>query len=163
MNGVKSKTSLAVSVIALLVAAPAVMASGGINSGGVNSGGGGGGGTAPTQTTPATPCVQLVSVAEQTGYYSVWAAIWHHYTIKSCSTAPETVTVSVTDTNSLTGAVDFMEYRYHQLTPNQNVGSVFDNDFAPFSTGYDATTTVTDANGNVLASQTRLATTSPQL
>ena len=124
---------------------------GGVNKGGVND---------TTPTTPA-PCAALGNVSAPVGYYSVWAAIWNTFTVRSCSTATESVNVEVTETNVATGLVDYDMIVPMGLAAAQNVSMVLDNDFAPFNTTYTITMTVTDTSANVLATALVSATTPP--
>jgi len=124
---------------------------GGVNKGGVND-------TAPTVVAP---CATLSGLAAPVGYYSIWAAIWNTLTVKSCSTATETVNVEVTETNVATGLVDYDVIVPITLASAQNSSMVLDNDFAPFSTTYTVAMNVTDSTGAVLATGTVSATTPP--
>lgn len=124
---------------------------GGVNKGGVND---------TTPTTPA-PCAALGNVSAPVGYYSVWAAIWNTFTVRSCSTATESVNVEVTETNVATGLVDYDMVVPIGLAAAQNTSMVLDNDFAPFNTTYTITMTVTDTSANVLATALVSATTPP--
>jgi hypothetical protein len=167
-------SALAASIGALALA-PAAMAQGGTGGGGtarpVSSGGGGGGGGGGVNsggvkdvgaTPPATTCATLTSVGAPVGYYSVWAAVWNDYSVKSCSSASENLTVTITNTNVATGAVEFSYNDLVPLTPGQNSSHVVDNDFAPFSTDYDVQIQVKDNKGTVLDTQSLRATTPPQ-
>lgn len=164
------RTAVATSVAALAFA-PAAMAQGG-SGGGATGGGGGGtvstagggggvnkGGVKDTGSTPAPACATLTSVGAPVGYYSIYAALWNDYTVKSCSTSNESVTVTITDTNVATGQADFSYAAPVTLTPGQNTSGVVDNDFAPFSTDYDVTIEVRDAQGAILDSKSLLAST----
>jgi hypothetical protein len=162
--------------VAVLAAAPAAMASGGAGGGGggggggtarpvTTAGGGGGGGGVnkggvkdPTSTAPAA-CATLPSVGAPVGYYSVWAALWNEYTLKSCGTATQSVTLTITNTNVATGVADFSYSMTYALSPGQNVSGVVDNDFAPFSTDYDVQIVASDGKGTILDSQSVLAST----
>ena len=151
-----ARTMAAVASVAALAVTPA-FASGGGGSGG----GGGGGGIDATQTTG--PCIKLTNVTDPVGYYLTWAAVWHNFTVKSCSLSTQTVNLTVTDTNTATGQAEFSETFSYYLVASDRASSVIDNDFAPFSVDYAITTTVTDASsGAVLASATVNATTPPQ-
>ena len=159
------KAGLAASLVLLLSAAPAAFASGGAGSGG--GAGGGGGGVKivvpPPAPVPAgAPCA-TIKVSAPVGYYAGWAALWNEYAIKSCSTGgPQTYSVRVRDTNTATGVVDFDVTSLHSLSAGQNVRNVLDNDGAPFSTTYSVDVSVSDAAGNVIASQSMTATTPPR-
>jgi hypothetical protein len=174
------KLSALAASIAVLALAPAAMAQGGAGGGGgggggtarpVSTGGGGGGGgggvnsggVKDTGTTPAAPaCATLTSVGAPVGYYSVWAALWNEYAVKSCGTASQSLTLTITNTNVATGAADFSYSAPLSLTPGQNTSGVVDNDFAPFSTDYNVQIDVRDGNGTVLDSRSLAATTPPQ-
>ena len=118
------------------------------------------GGVCDTVPTPvAAPCVTLTSVSAPVGYYSIWAAVWNDFTLQSCSTGSESVTVEVTETNVATGSVDYSVVMPTTLVPSQNLSYVLDNDFAPFSTTYRVDYVVRDSSGAVLASASTTATT----
>jgi hypothetical protein len=179
MQKLMRRTALAASVAALVMA-PAAMAQGGAGGGGGGTGGGGtattvaggggGGGTGGLNKggvkdvgAPAVPaCATLTGVGAPVGYYSIWAALWNQYTVRSCSTATESLSVTITNTNVATGAVDFSSTAPVSLTPGQNSSSVVDNDFAPFSTDYNVEIQVQDGKGTVLDTQSLLASTPPQ-
>ena len=126
-------------------------AAGGVNKGGVND-------TAPL---PATPCAVFGGLSAPVGYYLTWAAIWNTFTIRSCSANIDAVNVEVTETNVLTGAVDYDVIYPISLLSGQNSSMVLDNDFAPFNTTYSIGFTATDATGTVLATGSVMATTPP--
>jgi uncharacterized repeat protein (TIGR01451 family) len=108
------------------------------------------------------PCAGLGGVAAPTGYYSVWAAIWNTFTVRSCSTSSESLNVEVTETNIATGLVDYDVIVPMSLLSGQNISMVLDNDFAPFNTTYTVAMTVTDSTtGTVLATSSIGATTPP--
>jgi hypothetical protein len=154
----KSFITLACVCVAL-GAAPAVMASGGGSSGG---GGGGGGARGGGLNDPAgIPCATLSGVSAPVGYFSTYAAIWHDYTVRSCSTGPETITVRAVDTDATTGVEAYNLFLAYTLTPGQSVSGALDNDFAPFTTAYAVRIEVGDNNGGVLAAQSTTATTPP--
>lgn len=166
-------------VIALAVAAPSAFARGGAGTatppatggsggggGGTATGGGGGvnsGGvrdlTSPTITPVA--CGAIVSLTAPVGYYSIWAALWNTYTVRSCATTggAQTYNVRVRNINTATGTTDYDVTTAYALVPGQNVGSVLDNDFAPFNTSYTVQVDVSDASGNLLTTATTAATT----
>ena len=158
-------------VVALAVAPAALARGGGSTSGGGGTGGGGTGGGGGTNSggvndtgtsTPAPSCATLPSATAPVGYYSTWAAVWNTFTVRSCSTRNETVNVRITNGNQLTGAIDYDVTGAYVLSPGQNLSSVYDNDFAPFSTPYDVSFVATDAStGAVLATATTTATTPP--
>jgi uncharacterized repeat protein (TIGR01451 family) len=135
--------------VSVQVKAPA--GGGGVNKGGVND----------TTPAPATPCATLAAVSAPVGYYSVWAAIWNTFTIRSCSSSTQTVNVRVTETNVATGSIDYDLTMPLSLLGGQNSSMVLDNDFAPFDTTYRVDMTATDASGNVLSTGSVLATTPP--
>jgi hypothetical protein len=108
------------------------------------------------------PCAGLGGLAAPTGYYSVWAAIWNTFTVRSCSTSSETLNVEVTETNTATGLVDYDVIVPMALISGQNISMVLDNDFAPFNTTYTVAMTVTESTtGTVLATGSIGATTPP--
>jgi len=111
--------------------------------------------------TVAAPCATLTNLAVPVGYYSVWAAIWNDFTIKSCSTSSEIVNVEVTELNVATGLLDYDLVMPFSLTTGSSSSMVLDNDFAPFDTSYTITFTATDQSGNVLASGSLSAVTPP--
>ena len=118
------------------------------------------GGICDTVPAPvAAPCATLTSVTAPVGYYSVWAAVWNDFTLQSCSTGTESVTVEVTETNQATGSVDYSVVMPTTLGAGQNLSYVLDNDFAPFSTTYLIGYVVRDSSGAVLASASTTATT----
>lgn len=122
------------------------------------------GGVCDTSTaTTAAPCAALTSVSATVGYYLTNAALWNNFTVQSCSTGSESVSVQVQDLNTLTGAVDYDVTWSITLSPAQNYGMVLDNDFAAFSAPYTVTYTVRDSSGNVLATANGAATTGPQI
>jgi uncharacterized repeat protein (TIGR01451 family) len=111
----------------------------------------------------AATCAVLTSVSAPVGYYSTFAAVWNTFTVQSCSTSLETITVDVVETDIADGSVDYTSTYAVSLNPSQNLGIVLDNDFAPFDTTYDISYTVKDGQGNVLSTSTVRATTpSPQ-
>jgi uncharacterized repeat protein (TIGR01451 family) len=121
------------------------------------------GGVCDTVPTPvAAACAVLTNVTAPVGYYSVWAAVWNDFTIQSCSTTMETVTVQVTERNVATGNLEYDITYPVTLQPGQNLGMVLDNDFAPFSTTYDISYTVRDSGGTVLGTALTQATTPPR-
>jgi len=114
--------------------------------------------TVPDAQAPA--CATLTSVTAPVGYYSTWAAVWNDFTIQSCSTGTDTVTVQVTETNVSTGSVDYDVIFPIVLGGGQNASYVLDNDFAPFNTTYRIDYTVRDsATGAVLSTASTTATT----
>ena len=115
---------------------------------------------APQQV--AATCATLTNVSAPVGYYLSWAAVWNTWTIQSCSTNSEIVNVQVTETNVATGSVDYNAGWSTTLVSGQNLGMVLDNDFAPFSTSYDVSFTVTDQSGTVLATAAASAVTPPK-
>lgn len=118
------------------------------------------GGVCDTVPAPiAAPCVTLTSVTAPVGYYSVWAAVWNDFTLQSCSTGSESVTVQVTETNVSSGSVDYNAVLPVSLLSGQNLSYILDNDFAPFNTTYRIDYTVRDSSGNVLATASTTATT----
>ena len=120
------------------------------------------GGICDTVPTPVpAACASLTSVTAPVGYYSIWAAIWNDFTLQSCSTGPESLTVQVTETDVQTGAVIYDVVMPTALAAGQNLGYVLDNDFAPFSTTVAIAYTVRDTSGNVLATASTTATTLP--
>lgn len=122
------------------------------------------GGVCDTVPAPvATPCVTITSVAAPVGYYLNWAAVWNDFTLQSCSTGSESVTVQVTETDVQSGAVVYNVLMPTTLTAGQNLGYVLDNDFAPYSTTVSISYTVRDASNNVLATASTTATTPPAL
>ena len=155
--------------VVVMIGSPSYASGGGTGGGGASGGGGAatGGGTATkgglkdVVAAPVVPCVSLPSVTAPVGYYSVWAALWNTYTVRSCASGPESVTVRVTDTNVATGTVDYDVSMPTTLTAGQNQNMVLDNDFAPFSTTYAVTVTVIDSSGAVLSSASVAATTPP--
>jgi uncharacterized repeat protein (TIGR01451 family) len=121
------------------------------------------GGVCDTVPQPqAASCAVLTSVTAPVGYYSVWAAVWNDFTIQSCSTTMETVTVQVTERNVANGGIEYDITYPVTLQPGQNLGMVLDNDFAPFNTTYDISYTVRDSSGTVLGTASTRATTPPQ-
>lgn len=179
-------TGAAVTGSALAMAlSPAAMASGGKLLGGGATGGGGGGTTTTTTTTtatggggggggggtnsggvkdttgttaPTTSCASLTNVSAPTGYYGP-TAVWNDFSLKNCSSASENLSVRVTNTNQITGSVDYDVTIPYTLASGQGTNAVLDNDFAPYSTTYDVKITVTDASGNALAAASTVATT----
>jgi uncharacterized repeat protein (TIGR01451 family) len=143
------KTTNNISTVNVAVKAP----TGGVCKGGVCD-------TVPPPVAAA--CAVLTSVTAPVGYYSVWAAVWNDFTIQSCSTTMETVTVQVTERNVATGNVEYDITYPVTLQPGQNLGMVLDNDFAPFNTTYDISYTVRDSGGTVLGTAATQATTPPQ-
>ncbi len=137
------------STVSVTVKAP----TGGVCKGGVCD-------TVPT--AQAATCAVLTSVTAPVGYYSVWAAVWNDFTIQSCSTSLETVTVQVTERNAATGGIEYDITYPVTLSAGQNLGMVLDNDFAPFDTTYDISYTVRDSGGNVLSTASTQATTPPR-
>lgn len=125
---------------------------GGVNKGGVND---------PTTTATPTPCATLANVSAPVGYYLTWAAIWNTFTVRSCSSSTESITVQVTETNTANAVVDYNLSYPMSLTATQSLSMVLDNDFAPFNTTYNITMTAFDASGNVLSSGSVIATTPP--
>jgi len=125
-------------------------------SGGVGSGGGGGGGT----TATLSPCAQISSFKATGGNYKTWGAIWVNYTVKNCGPL-ETLSINVTETNTVTGNVEWSSTTNPYLKTNDSYSSPnLDNDFAPQATTYLVTITVTEySTGAVLATQTVYATT----
>ncbi|MFM2078609.1 MAG: hypothetical protein RJA49_2499 [Actinomycetota bacterium] len=114
-------------------------------------------------TAIAAPCAVLTSVSAPVGYYSTFAAVWNTFTVQSCSTSLETITVDVVETDIADGSVDYTSTYAVSLNPSQNLGIVLDNDFAPFDTTYDVSYTVKDGQGNVLGTSTvRVTTPSPR-
>ncbi len=105
------------------------------------------------------PCAVLTSVSAPVGYYSSFAAVWNTFTVQSCSTAVETITVDIVETDVADGSVDYAQTYATSLNPSQNLGVVLDNDFAPFDTTYDITYTVKDGQGTLLGTATVRATT----
>lgn len=144
----------ALSATALLAFAPAALASGGLDSGGSGGGGGGGSTTTTTTTTTSSSCAKISAFSNSTGYYSIWAAIWTSYGISS--TCGGTVNWQMSYLNGNTGAVDFVRSGYFS---GSGTSGTVDEDWAAFSTPYTVTLTVTEASGNVLASQSALVTT----
>lgn len=125
---------------------------GGVNKGGVND----------TTPLPATPCAVLGNLSAPVGYYSVYAAVWNTFTLRSCSSSTQTINVEVTETNQATGLIDYDVVWPITLLGGSNASTVLDNDFAPFDTSYTVGFTATDAStGNVLATGSVLATTPP--
>jgi hypothetical protein len=189
MQQLWKSASVGGSVLALMIAAPAAVASGGKAFGGGATGGGGGstttttttttsggggggggsqtqnrGGTDPAQTTaPAAPpppgCATFTSTSAPVGYYLTFAALWHDYQVKSCSSQSESVSVRVTDVNRATGASDYSVTVPYGLAGNGGVTGVIDNDFAPFTTTYDIKMEILDQGGNVLDTSLLSATT----
>jgi hypothetical protein len=140
--------------------------SGGGGGGGTSGGGSGGGGVHdPTTTTtapaPAPACATLANVTAPVGYYLTYAALWNDFTVKSCSGSIHTVNIHVTNTNRLTGAVDYDVTYAYSVGALANVNGVIDNDFAPFNTDYDVRIEARDESGNLLDSATTVATTPP--
>jgi uncharacterized repeat protein (TIGR01451 family) len=120
------------------------------------------GGVCDTVPAPvATPCVVLTNVTAPVGYYSIWAAIWNDFTLQSCSTGPESLSVQVTETDVRSGSIIYDVVMPTALQSGQNLGYVLDNDFAPFSTTVSISYTVRDTSGNVLATASTTATTPP--
>ncbi|MFN8017866.1 MAG: hypothetical protein U0P45_07055 [Acidimicrobiales bacterium] len=118
------------------------------------------GGVCDTVPQPIAPaCAVLTSVTAPVGYYSVYAAVWNDFTIQSCSTSTEALTVEVTETDVADGSVDYRVVYPISLLPSQNSSMVLDNDFAPFNTTYDIAYTVRDSSGSVLTTATTRATT----
>jgi uncharacterized repeat protein (TIGR01451 family) len=118
------------------------------------------GGVCDTVPAPVgTPCAVLTSVSAPVGYYLSFAAIWNTFTVQSCSTGSEAVSLQVTETNVATGSIDYDITYPLSLAPSQNLGLVLDNDFAPFNTTYDITYTVRDLSGVVLSAASTTATT----
>ena len=114
-------------------------------------------------TATAATCAVLTSVSAPVGYYSTFAAVWNTFTVQSCSTGLETITIDVVETDVADGSVDYTSTYAVSLNPSQNLGIVLDNDFAPFDTTYDVSYTVKDGQGNLLSTSTvRVTTPSPQ-
>ena len=126
-------------------------------SGEVGSGGGGGGGS--TLPPVLAPCAQLSSFKASGGNYKIWGAIWVDYTVKNCGPA-ESLIVTVTETNTSTGNVDWISPATTYLSSNASFSMKLDNDFAPQATTYLVTITVTEySSGIVLATQSVYTTT----
>src|SRR4051812_25685985 len=150
------KAAFVTSLVLVLAAAPAAFASGGGGGGGggANSGGVNKGGVKDTTATPPVPCATIVSLSAPVGYYSVYAALWNTYTIRSCANGGnQTYTVRVRNINDATGVADWDVTSSYALTGGQNSGTVLDNDFAPFDTTYTVEVDVSDSAGNLLGSQ----------
>jgi hypothetical protein len=171
------RRSAVTAVVAALAVAPTAMAFGGAGSGGggggtarpVATGGGGGGGggvnkggVKDTGTTAAPACATITSVGAPVGYFSTFAALWNEYSVKSCGTGTQNLTMTITNTNRLTGAVEFSYVAPVILTAGQNSSGMVDNDFAPFSTDYDVSFDLRDGKGTPLDTQTIQATTPAQ-
>lgn len=124
---------------------------GGVNKGGVND----------TTTAVATPCAVMANLSAPVGYYLTWAAIWNTFTVRSCSTSTETVTVEVIETNAATGLNDYDVIMPVSLLAGQSSSMVLDNDFAPFSTTYTVTMSAFDGSGVLLSTGSVIATTPP--
>lgn len=141
--------------------------------GGGTSGGGGGqvrGATDPTAPAPAPAppppppgpaCATFASTSAPVGYYLTWAALWNDYTVRSCSTGTQDVSVTVTNTNVATGNVDYTITVPYTIAAGQNISGVLDNDFAPFSTDYAVKMELRDEAGNLLDSSSLAVTTPP--
>lgn len=172
----KMTVLIAALVAILAVGAPAASARGGgsTSSGGGGStstsgGGGGGGGTnsgGTKDTTPApapvpatVPCASLTSGSATVGYYSVYAALWNNWSMRSCADGVETVTLEVINRDVADGSIDYDVAVPYTLGAGQTAGGVYDNDFAPFSTTYDVIFRIMDASGSLLSTQTYSATT----
>jgi hypothetical protein len=110
-------------------------------------------------TVQAAPCAALTSVTAPVGYYLTFAAIWNTFTLQSCSSGSETVSVQVQELNTLTGSIDYDVTWFVPLVPSQNYSMVLDNDFAAYTTPYIITYTVRDASGTVLDTSSVNATT----
>jgi uncharacterized repeat protein (TIGR01451 family) len=110
-------------------------------------------------TVQAAPCAALTSVTAPVGYYLIYAAIWNTFTVQSCSSSAEAVSVQIQELNTITGAIDYDVTWFVTLTPSQNFSMVLDNDFAAYSTPYTITYTVRDSSGNVLSTRSTSATT----
>jgi hypothetical protein len=110
----------------------------------------------------AAPCAALTAVSAPVGYYLTYAAIWNTFTLQSCSSGSETVSIQVQELNQLTGVVDYDVTWYVTLSPSQNYSMVLDNDFAPNDTPYTISYTVRDASGNQLDLSSLVATTPPK-
>ena len=106
-----------------------------------------------------TPCAVLTSVSAPVGYYSIWAAVWNDFTIQSCSTGTQSLTVEVTETNVSTGTVDYDVVWPTSLLPSQNLSMVLDNDFAAYSTTYQVAYSVRDSSGTLMTTSSATATT----
>jgi hypothetical protein len=109
----------------------------------------------------AAPCAALTAVSAPVGYYLTYAAIWNVFTLQSCSSSSETVSVQVQELNQLTGLVDYDVTWYVALVPGQNYSMVLDNDFAPNDTPYTISYTVRDSSGNQLDTSSVAAVTPP--
>ncbi len=157
-------TSLAAAALALGAASPA-MASGGRANGGGAAGGGGsansGGVNDPAPAPAAPPCATFSSATAPVGYYSVYAAVWNDYTIRSCSAGNEVVNVRVTESDPATGRIDYDITYPSVLSPGQNVSMVLDNDFAPFDTTYDVSYSATDSSTGAVLDTRSLSATTP--
>lgn len=156
-SNLKRSAGLAASVLALACAAAPALAQGPSGSGGGTGGGagGGGGGGGTVTTPPATgSCAQITGFTNPDGYYSVWAAIWTHYSV--ASTCNRTIFWTLTYTNGTTGAVDFETYG-SIFAPTAS--GIIDEDWAALSTNYTVAFTVTDQDGSVLAAQSAAVTT----
>lgn len=121
------------------------------------SAGGGGGGSATL-----APAAQISSFSAPTGKYKSWAAIWANFTVKNTGPA-EYLTISIKETNTATGNVDWSRSFTTWLANNNSASGTFDNDFAPWETTYSVEFTVTETStGTVLATASANASTGVQ-
>jgi len=126
----------------------------GVNAGGAGGGGsaGGGGGTGGGGGGGAVSCVNLTQLSNTVGYYSSYAAIW---TKQSFTETCGGVTWTLDYRNVATGSI---EHSTGGLSRSSYNGTI-DDDFAPFSTSYNLTLTITDSRGVVQLVQNTAATT----
>jgi hypothetical protein len=125
---------------------------------GVNSGGASGGGGGSPVATPSGVCAPIASLTNTVGYYRSWAAIWTTFTLPACEVGTAG-TWDMTFHNDDTGQIDY-ERRASYVVPSSGYSAVVDDDFAPFSTNYTVTLTLTDSNG-VRTSRSASTTTKP--
>lgn len=124
----------------------------GANAGGGGGSAGGGGGSAGGGGV--TGCVSLTQLSNTVGYFSSYAAIWTKQSFtETCGGGG--VTWRLDYRNSSTGSI---EHSVSGLSRNSYNGTI-DDDYAPFSTSYNLTLTVTDERGVVQLVQNTAATT----
>ena len=143
--------------LSALTLAPVAQASG-------PSGGGGAGGGRAQSLAPVAPvstsCTPSISMANTTGYFRTWAAIWTNFTVTPCASGGPG-TWALTYRNNNTGRIDYRSGgTYTQSSPFSNT---IDDDFGPFSTPYSVTLTVTDSHGVQTSQTTDITTRAPKI
>jgi hypothetical protein len=143
----------------VLTAAPAAYASGGADSGG--SGGGGGTSSGGGSTSTTTSCTSISNLSNAVGYYHTYAAIWTTFSLSSKCSGGSTQTWVLTFHNDNTGAIDYSSRgNFYGVS---SYGLTVDDDFAPYSTPYTVTLTVTDTKGIQTSQSASALTGGPKL